>query len=186
MEIENKYAIQQHGYLSSSSSYDQTSAPAESLPFHIEINRTYENDMKLDIDLLRTSLLEKKVNYDSVAGQVFGGLQRQEYDNLRHRANLMQERIKLHHRHLDDIDSRHLQIQEMLFGVKLHQTPDTIKRQSTLEGQLLQLESQRREEELSFWKDTVELREKLFEGASDYTANKQRYDMFSEVEERDG
>ena len=186
MEIENDYTIQKSEYLSSSGSYGQPATPNESLPLLIEINRNYENDMKLDIDLLRTSLLEKKVNYDSLAGQVFGSLQRQEYDNLRHRANVMQERIKLHHRHLDDIDHRHLQIQEMLFGVKLHKTPDTLKRQSTLEGQLLQLESQRREEELGFWKDTVELREKLFEGASDYTANRQRYDMFSEVEQPDG
>jgi len=47
---------------------------------------------------------------------------------------------------------------------------------------LLQLEQSRRDEELAFWKDTVELREKLFENSVDYRAAKHRESIFSDVE----
>lgn len=182
MAIDKNYGIKPGSYFPTGDSYNRLTAPYESSPPFIQINRDYEHDMKLDIDLLQRSTYQTKAIYNSVAGQVFGSLQQQEYVNLRHQANLMRERIKLHHRHLYDIDHRHLHVQELLFGVKINHNPEKAKRQSTLEGQLLQLEGQRRDEELGFWKDTVELREKLFDRASDYKANKSRYDIFSSIE----
>ena len=97
-------------------------------------------------------------------------------------ANLFYERCKLNKQHIQDIDHRHLEIQEKKFGVEINLTPDNSKRLSNLEGQLLQLEQARREEELAFWKDTVELREKLFENSVDYRAAKHRGSIFSDVE----
>jgi hypothetical protein len=73
-----------------------------------------------------------------------------------------------------------------LFGVQINNAPDKARRLSNLEGQLLQLESQRRDEELAFWKDTVDLREKLFEGAASYKDANHRYSVFSDVEAGDG
>ena len=55
---------------------------------------------------------------------------------------------------------------------------------TNLQSQLLQLEQQRREEELAFWKDTVELRKELFESATDYRNTRHRYSIFSQVEEK--
>ena len=81
-----------------------------------------------------------------------------------------------------DIDHRHLQIQEQLFGVKINNSPDKARRQSNLESQLLQLEQQRRDEELAFWKDTVELRQGVFESAAAFKDAKHRYSVFSGVE----
>ena len=72
------------------------------------------------------------------------------------------------------------------FGVKINNSPDKAKRLSNLEGQLLQLEIQRRDEQIAFWKDTVELREKLFEGAATYKDANHRYSIFSDVEEKYG
>jgi len=118
----------------------------------------------------------------SVAEEVFGSQKELEYTSMKHLVNLLQERSTLHQQHLYDIDHRHLQIQEELFGVRINNSPDRAKRLTPLEGQLLQLEQQRREEELAFWKDTVDLREKLFEGASAYKAAKHRYSVFSQVE----
>ena len=92
----------------------------------------------------------------------------------------------MHKQHIQDIDHTHLKVQENLFGVKINNFPDKARRLSNLEGQLLQLESQRRDEELAFWKDTVELREKLFESASDYKAISNRYSIFSDVEAKHG
>ena len=143
MAIDKNYGIKPGSYFPTGDSYNRLTAPYESSPPFIQINRDYEHDMKLDIDLLQRSTYQTKAIYNSVAGQVFGSLQQQEYVNLRHQANLMRERIKLHHRHLYDIDHRHLHVQELLFGVKINHNPEKAKRQSTLEGQLLQLEGQR-------------------------------------------
>ncbi|MFH1613641.1 MAG: hypothetical protein ABIG61_00955 [Planctomycetota bacterium] len=105
-----------------------------------------------------------------------------EYLGLKHLANLFYERCKLHKQHIREIDSTHIKVQEDLFGVKINNSPDKGKRLSSLEGLLLQLESQRRDEELKFWADTVELREKLFEGAATYKDAKHRYSVFADVE----
>jgi hypothetical protein len=141
---------------------------------------------KPDADLLQKVLSPVKESANSIADQIFGNQKQQEYTSLQHLTNLNHERAKLHKQHIQDIDHRHLQIQEKLFGVKINFFPDRARRLSNLEGQLLQLEQQRRDEELAFWKDTVELREKLFESASSYKDAKHRYSVFSNVEAQYG
>ncbi len=143
----------------------------------------YFEKFKPDADLLRKALspLEKSIT-NSMADQVFGNQKQLEYLSLRHLANLFYERCNLHKQHIQDIDHRHMQIQEKLFGVKINYLPDKARRLSNLESQLLQLESQKRDEELAFWKDTVELRQKLFESAAKYKDAKHRYSVFSDVE----
>ncbi|MHC4281308.1 MAG: hypothetical protein ACYSUJ_14325 [Planctomycetota bacterium] len=143
----------------------------------------YFEKLKPDADLLQKALspLEKSA-VDSIADQVFGNQKRSEYLGLKHLANLFYERCKLHKQHIKDIDHSHIKIQESLFGVKINNIPENARRLSNLEGQLLQLESQRRDEELAFWKDTVELREKLFEGAATYKDANHRYSVLADVE----
>jgi hypothetical protein len=75
-----------------------------------------------------------------------------------------------------------MQIQTDLYGVVINKSLDKAKRQSNLESQLLQLENSKREEELAFWKDTADLREKLFETAGLYRNAKNRYSIFSGLE----
>jgi hypothetical protein len=147
----------------------------------------YFEKFKLDAKLLQKALspVEKSTNY-SIADQVFGNQKESEYLGLKHLANLFYERCKLHKQHIKEIDSTHIKVQEKLFGVKINNTADKGKRLSSLEGLLLQLESQRRDEELKFWADTVELREKLFEGATTYKDASHRYSIFSDVEEKYG
>ena len=117
-----------------------------------------------------------------MAQQVFGQDLKQQQIHLQHTANLFYERCQLHKQHIQDIDDRHLKVQERLFGVEINNFPDRNKQLRTLEGQLMQLEQQRREEELAFWKDTVELRKELFESATDYRDTSQRHAIFSRVE----
>jgi len=147
----------------------------------------YFEKFKLDAKLLQKALspLEKSTDY-SIADQVFGNQKQTEYLSLKHLANLFYERCKLQKQHIKEIDSTHIKVQEKLFGVKINNSSDKAKRLSNLEGQLLQLESQRRDEELAFWKDTVELREKLFEGAATYKDANHRYSVFADVEADDG
>ncbi len=150
-------------------------------------DKGYFEKFKPDADLLQKALspLEKATTY-SVADQVFGNQKQLEYLGLKHSANLFYERCNLHKQHIQDIDHTHLKVQEKLFGVKINNSPDKARRLSNLEGQLLQLDSQRRDEELAFWKDTVELREKLFESATQYKAANHRYSIFSDVEAKYG
>jgi len=150
-------------------------------------DKGYFEKFKPDADLLQKALspLEKATTY-SVADQVFGNQKQLEYLGLKHSANLFYERCKLHKQHIKDIDDSHIKVQERLFGAKINSLPDKARRLSNLESQLLQLESQRRDEELAFWKDTVELREKLFESAAQYKTANHRYSIFSDVEAKYG
>jgi len=146
-------------------------------------DKGYFEKFKPDADLLQKALspLEKSVT-NSIADQVFGNLKRIEYLDLKHSANLFYERCRLHKQHIQEIDRRHIEIQESKFGVEINNFPDKARRQSGLESQLLQLEQEKRQEELAFWKDTVELREKLFGGASTYRDANHRYSVFADVE----
>jgi len=145
-------------------------------------SNNYFNKFIPDANLLQKSIsITQKPSY-RIADHVFGNLKEQQYIGLKHLAFLFYERSKLHQQHTHDIDHRHIQLQEKLFGVQINNFPDKARRQSNLESQLLQLEQQRRDEELVFWKDTVELREKLFESAAVYKQAKQRYSVFSDVE----
>ena len=147
----------------------------------------YFEKFKPDADLLQKALspLEKSVT-NSIADQVFGNLKQIEYLDLKHSANLFYERCRLHYQHISEIDRRHIEIQERKFGVEINHNQDRARRLSNLEGQLLQLDSQRRDEELAFWKDTVELRQKLFESAATYKAANHRSSVFSDVETKYG
>lgn len=147
----------------------------------------YFDRIKPDADLLQQALSPfDKYSMDNLSEQVFGNALKQQHVNLKHSANLFYERCKLHKQHIQDIDDRHIKVQERLFGVEINNFPDRNKQLRTLEGQLMQLEHQRREEELTFWKDTVELRKQLFETAGDYRADKHRYSLFADVEEKYG
>lgn len=145
-------------------------------------DKTYFEKFKPDADLLQKALSPSNKSPYSIADQIFGNQKQLEYTNLRHLTHLLHERTQLHQQHLKDIDHRHIQIQEQLFGIKINPSPDKARRQTTLEAQLLQLEQQRRDEELAFWKDTVELRQGLFERAAAYKDAKHRYSVFSDVE----
>jgi hypothetical protein len=144
---------------------------------------SYFKGLKYDAGLLQKALKpESDYKGKPVSEQIFGNEVKQQYTGLKHTANLFYERCKLHKDHIQDIDRRHIEVQERKFGVEINNFSDRGKRLSNLENQLLQLEGQRRDEELAFWKDTVELREKLFQNAGDYKAARHRYLVFSDVE----
>ena len=143
----------------------------------------YFEKLKPDADLLQRALKpDENIEERSISEQIFGNDIKQQYIDLKHVANLFYERCRLHKNHISEIDRRHIDAQERLFGVQINNTSDKAKRLSNLEGQLLQLDQQRRDEELAFWKDTVELRGTLFENSGDYRAAKQREFIFSDVE----
>jgi hypothetical protein len=147
----------------------------------------YFTQLQPDAELLRETLLPPPVSQESaLSDQVFGRELRQQNFSLQHLSHLFYERCQLHHKHIQDIQDRHLEIQGKLYGVVINRFPDRNKRMGTLESQLFQLEQQKRDEELAFWKDTMELREKMFESAGTYQGTRQRFSLFADVEARYG
>jgi len=120
--------------------------------------------------------------YQSIAEQVFGSQARQQRLSMRHLASLLEERVRLHQRHLKDIARRDMHIQERLFGAQLHWKLDGGRRATNLEKILVELDKDKRQEELAFWKDTAELRTKMFELAGEYGALQHRLSLLEDVE----
>jgi plasmid replication initiation protein len=133
-------------------------------------------------------LLQEAIAFDcgpqaaTVAEQVFGSQARQQRISLKHLANILYERALLHRGHLKDIDHRLMEFQERLSIVKMHFPVDGGKTQQNLEKILLDLETQRHDEELGFWKDSTEVRQQLFENAATYSATRHRKDLLCGVE----
>jgi plasmid replication initiation protein len=119
----------------------------------------------------------------SVAEQVFGNQARQQRIALRHAANVLYERALLHRTHVKDIDRRLTEFQEKLSIIKMHFPLDGGRTQQTLEKTIIDLEKQRHDEELGFWKDSAEIRQQLFEDAATYSATQHRRDILCGVED---
>ena len=161
--------------------------PTVSYPNVLRIpDKGYFDRLKPDAELLQEALAPIRAETAYISQQIFGNEAKQQHIGIEHLANLFYERCKLHKKHVDDITHSHLQIQGNLYGAVINHNADRAKRMSSLETQLLQLESAKREEELAFWKDTAELREKLFESAGSYRDAMQRYNLFASMEGKYG
>lgn len=142
--------------------------------------------LQMDLNMLEKNVKQNSQDsYKSVAEQVFGSELKKQYTHLKHAAHLLTERSSLHQRHLKEIDRRHIEAQEKLFGAQINKTPENAKRVLNLEGQLAQLDKERRDEEVAFWKDTVELRQQLLENSWNYRDARQRSEVFADVEAGD-
>ena len=145
-------------------------------------DRSFEK-FKLDAALLKEALSPSAVPRDAtLAEQVFGSQARQQRIGLGHLANVLYERALLHQRHLRDIDWRLVDCQDRLSVLKMHFPMDGGRPQQHLEKLILELEKERHDEETSFWKDSAEIRQQLFENAATYGAAKHRQDMLYGVE----
>jgi hypothetical protein len=143
----------------------------------------YFEKFKLDAALLREALSPATVPRDgTLAEQVFGSQARQQRIGLGHLANVLYERAGLHQRHLRDIDWRLTDCQDRLSVLKMHFPMDGGRPQQHLEKLIIELEKERHDEETSFWKDSAEIRQQLFENAATYGAAKRRQDMLYGVE----
>lgn len=136
-----------------------------------------------DADTLAQMLTPVDIPQDSpIADQLFGGQSRQLRFSLEHFVNLLNERGKLHKRHIADINHRHMHVQGRLFGARLHGRLDGYKNATRFEQMIAQLDEQKRREELQFWKDSMEVRELMFEAAKEYHALSHRAALFRGLE----
>ena len=143
----------------------------------------YFDRFKPDAALLQEALSSYGGPQEStVAEQVFGSQARQQRISLKHLANILYERALLHKTHVKDIDRRLMEFQEKLSIIKMHFPIDGGRTQQNLEKTIIDLETQRREEELGFWKDSTEVRQQLFENAATYSATRHRQGVLCGVE----
>ena len=143
----------------------------------------YFDRFKPDVVLLQEALASYSgPQASTVAEQVFGNQARQQRISLRHFANILYERALLHRSHVKDIDRRLMEFQEKLSIIKMHFPLDGGRTQQTLEKLIIDLETQRHDEELGFWKDSTEVRQQLFENAATYSATRHRQGVLCGVE----
>lgn len=143
----------------------------------------YFDKFRSDAALLKQALTAyANPEVSTVAAQVFGNQAREQRIGLQHQANVLYERALLHATHLKEIDRRLMNCHEKISILKMHFPIDGGRTQQNLERLVLQLEQERRTEEINFWKDTAEIREKLFEDAGAYSATKRRENMLCGVE----
>jgi hypothetical protein len=121
----------------------------------------------------------------TVAEQVFGQQTRQQGIALRHQANILYERTLIHKARLKEIDRRLMEFQSKLSIVKMHFPLDGGRTQQSLEKLIVDLEKQRHDEEVKFWKDSADVRQELFDGATTYSATRHRHDLLCGVEGHD-
>jgi len=146
-------------------------------------SNTYFEKFQLDAALLQEALSPYAGRQDAtLAEQVFGSQARQGRIDLTHLANILHERALLHKNRLRDINHRLVDCQDRLSVLKMHFLLDGGKAQQHLEKLIMELENQRHDEEVNFWKDSTEIRQQLFENAATYGAAKRRQDMLCGVE----
>jgi len=136
-----------------------------------------------DAALLKEALSPSAGQRDAtLAEQVFGGQARQQRIGLGHLANVLYERAMLHKKHLRDIDWHLTDCLDRLSVLKMQLPLDGGRSQQQLEKLIIELERQRHEEEIAFWKDSADIRQQLFENAATYGAARRRKDMLYGVE----
>lgn len=164
------YGISANG---SSSGYARSSE-------RISVYSPYSTYWSVSLDELAEQLAPVRVTpVDPVTEQVFGAQLRRTQYSLEQSNELLNERAALYRQHLRDIDHRHMQIQEELFGARLHAHEDGHRRALRLQQTLLQLEGDRRQEALAFWKDATDLRKSSLEHAGEYDALRHRVRMLA-------
>ena len=75
-----------------------------------------------------------------------------------------------------------MDVHAQLEGAKRDWRLDNHRLASQLQSTLIQLDEQRHRGELQFWKDTTDLREKLFETAEEYQAGRHRASLLESMD----
>lgn len=151
---------------------DQPTDPLVSWPKGI-----YARQFKRDTEVIHESLSPPDHAPGDLAAEVFGRQLRGEKLSTRHLASVLYERAGLYARHVGDIDHRLNKVQNELFRLQTIAPYDLDRDRLALERLLTQLESDRRQAELDFWKDTRDIRHELLERTQSYQASKHRADL---------
>ncbi len=120
---------------------------------------------------------------DSVAEHVFGPQLRHARASLEDTLKHINDRTRMHYKHLADIEHRHMKTQLELSGARLNGHIDGYKRATRLEAMLVPLEKEKRQEERDFWKDMMDVQIRMLDLAKEYRALRNRSQLLSSMGE---
>ena len=180
----NRYELPelQRLYFSQSQYSPLPPSPADSL---MQWQGTYPT-LAGEKPILDEALTRTPGQSDALADQVFGRQMQHARLGVKRLLQFLDERCGLHYRHMREISHEDIKCQEQLFISKISSPMDGGRRQSNLEKLLIQIESDKRREELQFWKDTFEIRQLIFEKVQEYAQTKDRAAMLGSVEGENG
>lgn len=92
---------------------------------------------------------------------------------------LLKERVTIRDRNRAAIQGRLSDLSGEIYGTVILKTPDGDKRRQGLEKTRMDLEKQLRDEDVTLWKDAVELRRELIIAAKKYEGTKLRTGLFA-------
>ena len=135
-------------------------------------------------ELLRGIVLERYAS-GSLSDRIFGGQLRQGRAAVMNSERLIAERGKLLDRHIREIDENRNDVITRLHFLRrpytLHRPQDVAR----VEKMLMDLDSARRDEYVTFWRDLARERKELLESAAEYQASKNRASLLGGTEGAD-
>jgi len=140
--------------------------------------------LKETAELLRGIVLERYAS-GSLSDRIFGGQLRQGRAAVMNSERLIAERGKLLDRHIREIDESR---NDVITRLHFLRRPYTIHRPqdvARVEKLLMDLDSARRDEYVTFWRDLARERKELLESAAEYQASKNRASLLSGTEGAD-
>ena len=147
--------------------------------------RRYGNSWDRERYVLSEALAQPGPEVKTLAEQVFGSQVRGQKLQVMHEASLISARYELHHRILNDLNHRLYGLQERISITKMLDTWGQSKQLIDLEKLLINLEAQKNDERLAFWKDTLKVRQEMFTGVREYQSARQRATIFKDLEAGD-
>ena len=140
--------------------------------------------LKETAELLRGIVLERYAS-GSLSDRIFGGQLRQGRAAVMNSERLIAERGKLLDRHIREIDENRNDVITRLHFLRrpytLHRPQDVAR----VEKMLMDLDSARRDEYVTFWRDLARERKELLESAAEYQASKNRASLLGGTEGAD-
>ena len=164
--------------------YGKRSEPAASYTI-IPIHKPASDEALKETASLLKGIVIDTFALGTLSDRVFGGQLRQGRAAMMNSESLISERGRLLDRHVREIDERRNDTMNRLHALSrpysVHRPQDAAR----VEKLLLDLDSARRDEYLTFWRDLARERKELLESAAEYQASRNRASLLRGTEEPD-
>lgn len=120
---------------------------------------------------------------ETLADKIFGQQVAEQKASGHHLSNLLSERWRLYQDHIGGLRDEISRTKNRLYLASRPYVVLHPMHQINLERQLLKLETDARKEEIEFWKDSMELRDKMLDVAHEYRKGVTRSRLFGRGEE---
>ena len=144
------------------------------------------DENRSDTDRLLKDLFQDSAFASRLSERVFGTQLKRTGVAVQNLDQLLSGRNQILDRNLREINQRRNEIANRLSIARRPYSIRTPQDVARIEKMLFDIESQRRDEYLNFWKDLARTRTELFEAAGEYQATKNRASLFGGIGEVDG